>query len=219
MAGRLLIPEPIYDYLVSVSVREAPILRRLREETASHPRSTMQITPDQGQFMALLVQLMGARTAIEIGVFTGYSSLAVALALPADARIVACDVSEEYTAVARRYWREAGVDHMIDLRIKPALDTLRELLATPRRGQFDFAFIDADKTNYEAYYEGVLELLRPGGVIMVDNVLWSGRVADPNENDADTVALRAFNKKLHADPRVALSMLSIGDGVTLALKR
>ncbi|MBZ5605637.1 MAG: class I SAM-dependent methyltransferase [Acidobacteriia bacterium] len=219
MAGRLLFPQEIHDYLSSVSVREPAVLRRLREETASHPRATMQISPDQGQFMALLMQLMGAQRTLEVGVFTGYSSLAVALALPADGQIVACDVSEEYTAVARRYWKEAGVDHMIDLRIRPALETLHQLLSDGRGHTFDFAFIDADKTNYEGYYECALELLRPGGLIMIDNVLWSGRVADPNDNDADTVAIRAFNKKLHSDSRITLSMLSIGDGVTLALKR
>ena len=219
MAGRLLFPQEIHDYLSSVSVREPAVLRRLREETASHPRATMQISPDQGQFMALLMQLMGAQRTLEVGVFTGYSSLAVALALPADGQIVACDVSEEYTAVARRYWKEAGVDHMIDLRIRPALETLHQLLSDGRGHTFDVAFIDADKTNYEGYYECALELLRPGGLIMIDNVLWSGRVADPNDNDADTVAIRAFNKKLHSDSRITLSMLSIGDGVTLALKR
>jgi len=219
MAGKLLLPESIHEYLLSASLREPPILRRLREETAAHPRATMQITPEQGQFMALLIQLMGARTTLEVGVFTGYSSLAVALALPADGRIVACDVSEEYTAVARRYWCEAGVDHMIDLHLKPALETLQELLSTSLRGRFDLAFIDADKTSYEGYYECALQLLRPGGIILVDNVLWSGRVADPSEQDADTVALRAFNQKLLADSRVALSMLPLGDGVTLALKR
>ncbi|HWZ32463.1 MAG TPA: class I SAM-dependent methyltransferase [Bryobacteraceae bacterium] len=219
MAGRLLIPENIYDYLASVSLREPAILGRLREETTSHPRATMQITPDQGQFMALLIQLIGARLTLEVGVFTGYSSLAVALALPADGRIVACDVNEEYTAVARRYWKEAGVEHKIDLHLRPALETLRELLAEGRQSSFDFAFIDADKSNYEHYYESALELLRPGGLVMIDNVLWSGRVADPQENDPDTLAIRALNKKLHADSRVTLSMLSIGDGVTLALKR
>src|SRR5579883_3326994 len=166
MAGRLLFPEEIYNYLASVSTREPAILRRLREETASHPRATMQITPDQGQFMALLIQLMGARRTLEVGVFTGYSSLAVALALPADGQIVACDVSDEYTSVARRYWKEAGVDHMIDLRIRPALETLHELLSDGRGRTFDFAFIDADKSNYEGYYESSLELLRPGGLIM-----------------------------------------------------
>jgi predicted O-methyltransferase YrrM len=219
MAGDLLFPKPIHDYLISVSLREPPILRRLRDETAKQPMGTMQISPEQGQFMGLLMQLMGARNTIEVGVFTGYSSLAVALAMPADGHIVACDVSEEYTAIARRYWQEAGVDHMIDLQLRPALETLNQLLSEGRRGRFDFAFIDADKTNYEGYYECVLELLRPGGIIMVDNVLWSGRVADPNENEPNTVALRAFNLKLHADSRVALSMLPLGDGVTLALKR
>jgi predicted O-methyltransferase YrrM len=219
MAGRLLIPENIFDYLTAVSLREPAVLRRLRDETASNPRATMQITADQGQFMALLIQLMGARRALEVGVFTGYSSLAVALALPADGQLVACDVSEEYTAVARRYWKEAGVDPKIDLHLRPALETLRQLLAEGRHGTFDFAFIDADKSNYDAYYECALQLLRPGGLIMIDNVLWSGRVADPNDNDPDTAAIRALNEKLHADARVSLSMLSIGDGVTLALKR
>ncbi len=219
MAGRLLIPENIYDYLSSVSVREPDVLRRLRAETAPLPRAPKQITPDQGQFMALLIQLLGARRTLEVGVFTGYSSLAVALALPDDGQVVACDVSEEYTAIARRYWKEAGVDHKIELHLRPALETLDGLLAQGRRGTFDFAFIDADKANYDAYYERALELLRPGGLVAIDNVLWSGRVADPAQNDADTVALRSLNKKLLADSRVSISMLSIGDGVTLALKR
>ena len=179
----------------------------------------MQIAPEQGQFMALLVQLMGARRTLEVGVFTGYSSLAVALALPADGTILACDVSEEFTAVARRYWKEAGVDNMIDLRLKPALETLRELLAERRQGTFDMAFIDADKSNYEGYYECAMELVRPGGLILIDNVLWSGRVADPANDDADTKALRALNKKLLADSRISLSMLLVADGLTLALKR
>jgi len=219
MAGDLLFPQHIYDYLIANSLREPPILRRLREETAPLPMATMQISPEHGQFMSLLVQLMGARRAVEVGVFTGYSSLAVALALPHDGEIVACDISEEYTSIARRYWKEAGVDHMIDLRLRPALETLRSLIAEGQSGRFDFAFIDADKTNYEGYYECVLQLLRPGGLIMIDNVLWSGRVAEPNETGADTVALRALNKKLHADARVSLSMLPLSDGVTLALKR
>jgi predicted O-methyltransferase YrrM len=219
MAGDLLFPEHVHEYLISQSLREPEILRRLREETAVLPRHSMQISPEHGQFMALMIQLMGARRTLEVGVFTGYSSLAVALALPSDGRIVACDVSEEYTSMARKYWKEAGVDHMVDLRLAPALETLRGLIAQGERNGFDFAFIDADKTNYEGYYEGALELIRPGGLIMVDNVLWSGRVADPAENDADTAALRAFNKKLHADSRVSLSMLPLSDGVTLALKR
>jgi predicted O-methyltransferase YrrM len=211
--------EDLRRYLVSVSVREPPILRRLRDETASHPQARWLIDAEQGQFMALLMQLMGARRTLEIGVFTGYSSLAVALALPSDGQIVACEVNEETAAVARRYWSEAGVDHMIDLRIRPALETLRELLAQGQHGRFDFAFIDADKANYEGYYECALELLRPGGLIAVDNTLWSGRVIDAKVNDPDTVALRAFNKKLHTDSRVAISLLPIGDGLTLALKR
>ena len=218
MAGRLLLPDDVYQYLLSVSLREAPILRRLREETAKLPNATMQIPPEHGQFMSLMVQILGVRRAIEVGVFTGYSSLAVALALPAGGRIVACDISDEYTSVARRYWREAGVDAMIDLRLGPALETLDGLLAH-ERGTFDFAFIDADKINYAGYYERALHLIRPGGLIMVDNTLWSGRVADPSDKDANTEALRAFNKKLHDDARITLSMLPLGDGVTLARKR
>jgi predicted O-methyltransferase YrrM len=219
MAGDLSLPQPILDYIVKNSVREPPVLRRLREETARHPRSNMQIPPEHGQFMAFLVQLLGARRTLEIGVFTGYSSLWVALALPPDGRIVACDVSEEYTSVARRYWREAQVEDKIDLRLQPALKTLDELLAKGQQGRFDFAFIDADKPYYEAYYESCLQLVRPGGVIMADNVLWSGRVADYADRTPETRALRSFNRKLLEDDRIALSMLPVGDGVTLALKR
>jgi predicted O-methyltransferase YrrM len=219
MAGELLLPQNVYDYLLSVSLREPPLLRRLREETALLPMGTMQVPPEHGQFMGLMARLMGVRQALEVGVFTGYSSLAVALALPEDGRILACDISEEYTALARRYWKEAGVDGKIDLHIRPALETLRELLAQGRHNSFDFAFIDADKTNYANYYDCAMELVRPGGLILVDNVLWSGRVADPKETDANTVALRAFNEKVHADTRVVHSMLPLGDGVTVALKR
>jgi predicted O-methyltransferase YrrM len=219
MAGKPLLSEPLYQYLSSVSLREPAILRTLREETATHERASMQISPEQGQFMTLLVQLMGARRTLEVGVFTGYSSLAVALALPADGSILACDISEEYTSIARRYWKEAGVDSTIDLRLKPALETLRELLAEGQRNLFDFAFIDADKGNYEGYFECALELLRPGGLIMVDNVLWSGRVAEPENQEPDTIAIRAFNKKIYADSRVAISMVPLGDGFTLAMKR
>jgi predicted O-methyltransferase YrrM len=219
MAGDLLLPQRVYDYLTSVSLREPPILRRLRDETAALPQGVMQVPPEHGQFMAFLAQLTGTRKALEVGVFTGYSSLAVALALPEDGRIVACDISEEFTAVARRYWKEAGVEHKIDLRIRPAIETLRELLAEGRQNSFDFAFIDADKTSYASYYDCAFELIRPGGLIMVDNVLWSGRVADPKETDADTAALRAFNGKVHADTRVFHTLLPLGDGVTLALKR
>lgn len=209
----------LYDYFLSVSVRQPDILRRLREETANHPNATMQISPEQGQFMALLVQLMGAKKTLEIGVFTGYSSLAVALALPPDGKIIACDVSEEYTNVARRYWQEAGVAEKIDLRIAPALDTLDLLLTSGEEESFDFAFIDADKGNYQEYYERCLKLIRPGGLIAIDNVLWSGRVADSQVQDQSTQAIRKFNEKLFQDERVTISMVPIADGLTLALKR
>ena len=211
--------DSLNEYLLSVSLREPELLLRLREETAALPSSRMQIAPDQGQFMALLVRLMGARRCLEIGVFTGYSSLVTALALPDDGRIVACDVSEEWTSIARRYWRAAGVEHKIDLRLAPALQTLDALLAAGQGGSFDMAFIDADKESYVAYYERALELLRVGGLIIVDNTLWSGRVADPDDADADTVALRHFNEYLHRDERVDLSLLPVGDGLTLARKR
>jgi predicted O-methyltransferase YrrM len=211
--------DSLHDYLLSVSLREPDLLLQLREETAALPSSRMQIAPDQGQFMALLVRLMGARQCLEIGVFTGYSSLVTALALPDDGRIVACDVSEEWTSIARRYWKAAGVEHKIDLRLAPALETLDALLAAGKGGGFDLAFIDADKESYAAYYERVLELLRAGGLIIVDNTLWSGRVADPENAEADTVALRHFNEHLHRDERVDLSLLPVGDGLTLARKR
>ncbi len=213
------ISDDLYDYLLDVSLREADVLVHLREETARMPGAGMQITPDQGQFMALLVELTGARRTLEVGVFTGYSSLAVALALPADGRIVACDVSEEWTAIARRYWAEAGVADKIDLRLAPALDTLDALIAAGEVGTFDFAFIDADKEEYADYYERTLELLRPGGLVCIDNVLWGGRVIDPAGGDADTLAIRAFNEKLAIDTRISLSLLSIADGLTLARKR
>jgi predicted O-methyltransferase YrrM len=210
--------ERLYEYLQAVSLREHEALRRLREETAGMERAGMQIAPEQGQLMQLLVRLLGARKTLEVGVFTGYSSLAVALALPADGRVVACDVSEEWTRVARRYWREAGVEDKIDLRLAPALETLDRLLAGGQAGTFDFAFIDADKANYEAYYERALELVRAGGLVAIDNVLWSGLVADPAATDEDTEAIRALNLKLRDDERVALSLLPVADGLTLALK-
>ncbi|MEK6281405.1 MAG: class I SAM-dependent methyltransferase [Acidobacteriota bacterium] len=213
------IDERGYQYLVNTSVREPEVARRLREETQEMENAQMQIGPDQGQFMQLLVQLLGARKTLEVGVFTGYSSLWVALGLPDDGRIVACDVSEEYTKVARRYWAEAGVSGKIDLRIRPALDTLDDLLSSGEVGTFDFAFIDADKTSYENYYERALQLLRKGGLIAIDNTIWSGKVADPNAQDADTVAIRRLNERLFHDERVTLSMLTVGDGLTLALKR
>ncbi|HEY9847160.1 MAG TPA: class I SAM-dependent methyltransferase [Candidatus Caenarcaniphilales bacterium] len=208
----------LYDYYLSVSSREPEILQQLRAETAQHPLAAMQVSPEQGQFMALLIQLMGATKTLEIGTFTGYSSLWVALALPACGKIVACDVSEEWTSVARRYWQQAGVAEKIDLRLAPALATLEQLLATEQTNSFDFAFIDADKENYLQYFELSLQLIRPGGLIAIDNVLWSGRVAEPQVQDKSTTALRAFNQKLHHDQRISLSLIPIGDGLTLALK-
>ncbi len=209
----------LYDYYLRVSLREADVLRRLREETAALPEGQMQIAPEQGQFMALLVELIGAQRTIEVGVFTGYSSLAVALALAADGHIVACDVSEAWTAIARRYWDEAGVAHKIELRLAPAIETLDSLIAAGEAGAYDFAFIDAEKTEYADYYERVLELVRPGGLVAIDNVLWGGRVADPDTNDDDTNAIRGFNDMLKGDERVTLSMVPIADGLTLARKR
>ena len=211
--------EDLNAYLREVSVREPDVLRRLREETGKMDHALMQISPEQGQFMALLVELLGAQKALEVGTFTGYSALRVALALPADGRLVACDVSEEWTQVGRRYWEEAGVAGKIDLRIAPGLETLATLIAGGEAGTFDIAFIDADKENYGAYYEGALELVRPGGMVLVDNVLWQGKVIDPEKQDADTKAIRALNAKLHGDTRVTLSMIPIGDGLTLARKR
>jgi caffeoyl-CoA O-methyltransferase len=220
MSNRTLnLNDHLYDYLLSVSLREAEILAQLRRETAQHPMQSMQISPEQGQFMALLVQLMGAKKTLEVGVFTGYSSLVVALALPADGKVVACDVSEEYTAIARRYWQQAGVDHKIDLRIAPALETLDQLIASGQSGTFDFAFIDADKSNYDAYFERALQLIRPGGLVAIDNVLWSGQVADPAVQDNRTTQIRALNQKLLHDTRITLSLVPIGDGLTLALKQ
>jgi caffeoyl-CoA O-methyltransferase len=209
-----LFPEKLARYIVKHSVREAGVLRELREATASNPHAGMQIGADQGQFMALLVQAIGAKRCLEIGTFTGYSALAVALALPADGRVLCCDINAEWTALARRFWKKAGVEHKIELRLAPALETLAKL-----EGPFDFVFIDADKENYENYYERSLALLRRGGLIAVDNTLWSGAVADAKVRDATTQALRSFNDRLHEDSRVALSLLPIGDGLTLALKR
>jgi caffeoyl-CoA O-methyltransferase len=215
----LTLNDALYDYLLGVSLREPPLLSRLREETAALPHAVMQISPEQGQFMALLAELVGARQVLEVGTFTGYSALVVALALPADGRIITCDVDEEMTAIARRYWAEGGVADKIDLRLGPAVDTLDALLADGGAGTFDFAFVDADKENYDAYYERALALLRQGGLMMIDNVLWSGAVADPNKMDPDTNAIRALNAKLHGDQRVSLSLLPVSDGLTLARKR
>jgi predicted O-methyltransferase YrrM len=208
----------LYEYLLSASLREPEILKQLREETAKHPMSVMQIAPEQGQFMSLLVQLIAAKKTLEVGVFTGYSSLVVALALPEDGKIIACDVSDEYTQIARRYWELAGVDHKIDLHIAPALETLDQLIADGEAETFDFAFIDADKSGYDNYYERCLKLVRPGGLIAIDNVLWSGRVADTEVQDNRTNQIRALNSKIQQDQRVNLSLLPIADGLTLAMK-
>lgn len=206
-------------YLLNASLREPEVLRRLREETAGFPNPEMQIGPEQGQFMALLVKLINARRTLEIGVFTGYSSTVVALALPPDGEVVACEISAEYAAVARRWWKEAGVEGKVDLRLGPAVETLDRLLAERQTDSFDFAFIDADKASYGNYYELCLRLVRPGGLIAVDNTLWSGRVADPADDEESTQALRAFNAILAGDERVDLSLLPVGDGLTLLRRR
>jgi caffeoyl-CoA O-methyltransferase len=211
--------DPLYDYLLESSLREPEVLARLRAETARMADPDMQIAPEQGQFMGLLVELIGARHAIEVGTFTGYSTAWMALSLADGGRIVACDVSEDYTRVARRYWVEAGVNGKIDLRLQPALQTLDGLLAQGGRERYDLAFIDADKENYDGYYERCLGLLRPGGLILVDNTLWGGSVIDPAKTDADTEAIRALNAKLRDDDRVSLSLVPIGDGLTLCRKR
>jgi predicted O-methyltransferase YrrM len=206
-------------YYRSITVREPEILHKLRQETAQLPMAIMQIAPEQGQFLSLLIQLMGAKKTLEIGVFTGYSSLVTALALPEDGRIIACDVSEEYTSIARRYWEAAGVAHKIELRLAPALETLDGLLAEGHRNTFDFAFIDADKSSYPDYYEKALELIRPGGLITVDNVFWGGKVADPEIQDNRTQLIRQFNEKLYDDDRINISVVPIADGLTLAMKK
>jgi predicted O-methyltransferase YrrM len=220
MSNRTLpLNDGLYQYLLNHSVQEPEILVALRQETASLPLAEMQIAPEQGQLMALLVQLLGVKKALEVGVFTGYSALRVALAMPADGRLVACDIDPEYTAIAQRYWAAAGVSDRIDLRLGPALDTLNHLIEAGEANQFDFAFIDADKANYSNYYERVLQLVRPGGLVVIDNVLWSGRVADPAVQDSRTKALRQFNQRLYQDDRIVLSLVPIADGLTLALKK
>ena len=220
MSNRTLsLDDRLYDYMLKVSSREPDVLRRLRAETLTMPMARMQIAPEQGQFMALLVRLMGAERILEIGTFTGYSTLSMALALPSEGRIVTCDVSKDWTDVARRYWSEAGVSGCIELRLAPALETMDALLADDQAETFDFVFIDADKQNYLGYYESALDLARPGGLIAVDNVLWGGGVADFTKQDRDTEAIRVLNETLHRDHRVDLSLVPIGDGLTLARKR
>jgi caffeoyl-CoA O-methyltransferase len=218
MTKRFAASEAVESYVWAHS-REGYVAARLREETAKLPQAGMQIGPDQAAFLALLVRAIGAKRCVEIGTFTGMSALAVASALPDDGKLVCCDISAEWTAIARRYWSEAGVAGRIDLRLAPALDTLRDLAAHGGKGAYDFAFIDADKSGYDAYYEACLGLLRPGGLIALDNMLWSGKVADASVHDADTDAIRALNAKIHADRRVDASLLTVGDGVMLARKR
>src|ERR1051326_9201477 len=206
------------QYLKANALREPDVLRRLRESSENHPHASMQIAPDQGQFLQVMARVTGARKALEVGVFLGYSSSWIALALPPGGKIIACDVNEEYAAAARRTWREAGVEDRVELRLGPALETLDRLLGEGQAGTFDLAFIDADKRNYWNYYERALELLRTGGLIVADNVLWDGTVADPDDHDPDTEAIRAFNLKLQADPRVAFALATVGDGLALACK-
>lgn len=212
------ITDEMADYIRTVSLREPEALRAQRLETDSHPQASMQISPEQGQFLHFLARTVGARNTLEIGVFMGYSSSWVALALPPGGRVVACDVNEEFTTRARRTWREAGVQDKIDLRLRPALETLDELLAAGRAGAFDFAFIDADKANYWNYYERSLALVRAGGLVVIDNVLWHGAVIDSADHSRDTEAIRDFNRKIHSDPRVAVSLATMGDGLMLACK-
>lgn len=213
------ISEQLYDYLLQNSLREDPILSELRTRTAELPNAGMQISPDQGQFMALLAKTMGAKKCLEVGVFTGYSSSVVAKALPDDGKIVACDVSEEYTAIAREFWQKANISHKIDLKIGPAVKTLDQLIAQGNENSFDMAFIDADKDNYDTYYESALKLVRQNGLILIDNVLWGGRAADPEHNEETTRIIRTLNAKLQKDDRIDVSLLSIGDGLTIARKR
>lgn len=220
MSNRTLTLSPsLYEYLCAVSLREPKVLARLRRETAYDSSATMQISPEQGQFMSLLVELIAAHNVLEVGTYTGYSSLWMALALPEDGRLVCCDISKEWTDIARRYWAEAGVEEKIRLHLAPALETLQKLLRQGEAETFDLAFIDADKENYSEYYELCLKLLRPGGLLLADNTLWSGRVIEAGDRGASTEAIRRFNLLLHEDDRVSLSMLPLGDGLTLALKK
>ena len=215
----LVLDNSLYDYYRGVSLREDPVLEELRKETAGIRGAGMQIAPEQGQFMNLLARISGANKALEIGVYTGYSALCVARALPSDGRLFACDVSREWTTVARRYWERAGVADKIELRLKPASETLQEMLDAGERGSVDFTFIDADKKNYVRYFELAFELSKPGALILVDNVLWDGKVANDAVLDADTVAIRDLNARLHNDDRIDLAMLPLGDGLTIAVKR
>lgn len=217
--ARTFLSEPLERYLFDVLSPRTEVQERLRQETQAHPRAAMQIGPDQGLFLGLLVRMLDARRVVEVGTFTGYSALAMAMALPPGGRVLCCDISEEYTSIARRYWKDAGVADRIDLRLGPASETLTRLLATEGPASQDMAFIDADKTGYDAYYETCLQLVRPGGIIAIDNVLWSGKVADPAVKEADTAALRALNLKIRDDRRVDAVVLTVGDGLTLARRK
>jgi len=217
--ARTFLPEPLEQYLFDVLSPRTEVQERLRQETQALPQAGMQIGPDQGLFLGLLVRMLDAKRVVEVGTFTGYSAMAMAMALPTGGRVLCCDISEEYTSIARRYWKDAGVSDRIDLRLGPATETLSRLLATEGPASQDLAFIDADKTGYDAYYEACLQLVRPGGIIAIDNVLWSGRVADPAVKDADTAALRALNLKIRDDKRVNAVVLTVGDGLTLARRK
>lgn len=220
MSNRTLnLTDHLYEYLLKTSSRESELLEELRSETAKDPMARMQIAPEQGQFMSVLVKLMGARKILEVGTFTGYSSIVMAQAMIQPAKLICCDVSEEWTSIAKRYWKRASVDSICDLKLAPALDTMASLLREGEARSFDMIFVDADKANYDAYFESAIKLLRSGGVLLLDNTLWSGKVADPKENDADTKAIRQLNRKLQKDMRIELSHLPIADGLTLCLKR
>lgn len=209
----------LYTYLKNNSLREPDALKKLRQETQKMSAARMQISPEQGQFMRLLIEMLGAKKTLDIGTFTGYSALSVALSLPKDGKVITCDLSDEWTSIAEKFWEMAGVSHKIDLKLAPAIQTLDRLLASGQANTFDFSFIDADKTNYDAYYEKSLALLRVGGLVAIDNVLWGGSVADPLMNDKDTISIRELNSKILIDERVTISMLPIGDGLTLARKK
>lgn len=220
MSNRTLdLSDKVYDYLLNHSLREPDLLAELRHETSELEMSIMQISPEQGQFMSLLVKILGVQRAIEVGVFTGYSSLCVAMAMPADGELIACEMNKEWTSIAKRYWQKAGIADRIKLKLAPAIKTLNTLLADGQAGQFDFAFIDADKTNYKKYYECCLELIRPGGIITIDNVLWGGAVVDETDDSEETQAIRELNDHIHHDDRVEISLLPMGDGLTLVRRR
>ncbi|MGC5704243.1 class I SAM-dependent methyltransferase [Pseudomonas sp. NFXW11] len=218
-ARTLNLDDALYQYLLDVSLRETPLLRRLRDETQALPNARWQIAPEQGQFLALLIQLIGARQVLEVGTFTGYSALCMAQALPDEGSLICCDIPGDYNATARRYWQEAGLEQCIDLRLAPALETLGDLERAGQQGSFDLIFIDADKANYPAYLESALRLLRVGGLVVFDNTLWSGRVLEQHAASEDTRAIQALNRALKDDPRIDLSLLPLGDGLTLCRKR